>query len=51
MTEGCDENDADVIITPKGSTTIPGGTTTLPTTGGGLVNFDDILAGAPPNTK
>jgi hypothetical protein len=50
MTEGCDDKDADVIIIPKGSATMSGGTITLPSTGGGLVNFDDILAGAPPNT-
>jgi len=51
MTETCDDKDEDVIIIPHtGGTTIPGTTTTQPFTGGGLVNFDDILNSAPPNT-
>jgi hypothetical protein len=51
MTETCDDKDEDVIIIPHtGGTTIPGSTTTFPTTGGGLINFDDILNSAPPST-
>jgi hypothetical protein len=52
MSEDCDDRDADVIIIPHGSGTSGGTPTTgtTPFTGGGIINFDDILNSAPPAT-